>query len=195
MKLCSVLIPSRGRIDRLLNSIHSIKTNASSNGFEILVRLDDDDHDSVSRKRELADAGAKIVIGPRFKGWASYHDFLTELSEAATGLFIWMLNDDVLISGQPWDMRLWEAGGSEFVGHTEIHQLNGSVYHRGDRGPFPIVPRNCWKRFGYERIGEHADVWFDKVLHQEQGWPYHFLEGVKLEHQRRVDAILPKERY
>jgi hypothetical protein len=187
--LCSVLIPSRARAERLRKTIRSIRSTSDSARVEILVRFDDDDAGSLALIPELEGGGIRVIVGPRGQGYQDLHLFYDELARAANGAWIFIMNDDATVEqrGTPWDEQLARLPLEGFVVHPEVHQLGGSVYLNDAAGPFPIVPNYSWERLGCRFIndptGNCAGAWFDQLV-WSLGWRWHFLAGVTFNHQR-----------
>ena len=112
--ICSVLIPSRARYDRLVKTIDSVfATAADPRRVEVIVRLDEDDEASirqcetlaawrkaprgVSSVTDLTENNIAVVIGPRLNGYASLSQFYEECAARARGAWLWVMNDDAVI--------------------------------------------------------------------------------------------------
>lgn len=222
--ICSVLIPSRKRPDRLDKTITSILASVSDpTEIEILVRADHDDTETVERFR--GDPRIReLHVGDRGTGYASLHIYYEELCARASGIFIWLMNDDCtlrydgLAPGAKvphWDRQLTERlpmWGA--IGQPEFYQLGKSSYrHAG--AAFPIVPLYSW------RIPEHpedhsgpwgwaanaealpadprhlqhpADTYLDQRLRVEHGWKVVYLDHLCVVHDRDADDVLDKHR-
>lgn len=107
--VCSVLIPSRGRPDRLLKAIRSVwstATPAPRGDIEVLVRLDRDDLTAITPDpatgRTLIDTleaeGVRVLVGERGRGYNEHVSFYVELSAIATAPWIWIMNDDAHVA-------------------------------------------------------------------------------------------------
>jgi hypothetical protein len=182
--ICSVLIPSRGRINRLFAAIHTINESASStDNFEILVRLDDDDESSLKFRPTLAQfKNVKVFTGDRHQGWASVESFYTELASHAAGTWCWFLLDDMVLGGRNWDLKLGRVPTKGFIVQPEISRLGGSTYPRWEGSNFPCVPTRCWENYGWNKIERPVDTGIDQLLRIKNGWRTHFLEGITAWH-------------
>lgn len=213
MLTCSVLIPSRARPERLEKAVRSIlDTACDPSSVEVIIRIDDDDPDTTRAIERLRELGARVLVGARRMGYASLADFYTEMAEAASAPWIWIMNDDAWIEddratrianwrwGSPtirsWDSQLLLLGSSDTVMvQPEIYQLGGSAYPHTAGGPFPIVPNGCWKRYGLTRIENHCvDTWLHELLVRDNGWRTYFLEGIRVVHDRDSDAEIERHR-
>lgn len=208
--LCSVLIPSRARFPRLLKTIRSLYETASTpDNVEVVIRLDDDDRDSLSQVDKLSDC--TVMIGPRDGGYASLTDFYMQLSDRATGRWIWIMNDDAYLDTadkyrhplhgpppsnerRPWDIQLAALDHNDgIICQVELYKLGLSGYwHAG--GAFPMVPNRAWERVGRPAMETPVDTWLHVVLHQQHGWRIHELSNVAVIHERDDDEALTKHR-
>lgn len=192
MKLCAVLIPSRSRFDRLLNTIRSVIACAGSDDFEIIVRLDFDDPQLPAC---IASLGAfpqvRAVIGHRLGGYADIDPvFNTEMSRLTSAKWIWLMNDDAVMEGEKWVEKLRVAPLVGTVVQPEIIKLGFSTYARQDWTNFPCVPNQCWRDFGWPHIAPAADLEFYRLLNQNNDWTTTFLKGIAISHQRDNDEAL-----
>lgn len=199
--ICSVLIPSRGRPERLRKTIQSISDTSSKANVQILVRFDDDDDASLKIVDQLLRDGIGVVVGPRKFGYPSLGEFYLELAQAARGAWIWIMNDDAYVTGPPkarartWDEMLRAIPRTGFIVQPECYQLGFSKYWNSEGGAFPIVPNGCWRDVGAEFAGGAAvDTWLDQLLRVQTGWQTRFLEGVAVVHDRDTDDVLAKHR-
>lgn len=182
--ICSCLIPSRGRINRLYAAIHTINESASDLGnFEILVRLDEDDHGSLKHRNTLRKfSNVQFFIGPRLQGYSSVETFYTELANYARGAWCWFLLDDCIIGGKDWDRKLAEVPTEGFLVQPEIWRLGGSIYPHCVSGNFPCAPTKSWERFGWKGVARPVDIALDQLLRIQQGWQAYFLPGITAWH-------------
>lgn len=195
--IASVLIPSRGRPERLAVAIASIRNTSmlDYDDVEIIVRVDSDDAETIKALDVLVPEFEIVpIIGDKLNGWYSVNQFYTEMLDKAKGIWAWMFNDDVTIEGNEWNLKLKRVPPYGFVVQPEFHQLNHSVYSKDAEGPFPIVPVAAFRKYGLIPIPHPPDKEVNRIL-LEHGWETGFLEGVTINHQRKIDETLPKERY
>lgn len=193
--LCSFLIPSRARFERLLSSVDSILRTSSHENIEILVRLDNDDFASISRLQELRIRGVRVVIGDRLKGHASLHDFYNELAEIATGNWVFFLNDDITLETfhPNWTEQLKPLPLAGILACGKWYQLGLSRYD-APAVACPIVPNKCWLKLGWERIPSCVDEAFLALLIKQHGWSIVPLPSLTVNHQRDDDEQLRAHR-
>jgi hypothetical protein len=157
------------------------------------VRFDRDDESSVDRLSELP-SGVEVIVGDRGNGWSSINEMYTETANASPECdWIWIMNDDVVVEGSDWDIKLSKAPHKSIV-QPEIMGLGRSVYSRVEGAAFPLVPNQCWRDFGHSLIQEPADYWLDELLRVKNGWPTYWLEGIKVQHNRDDDDQLSRHR-
>lgn len=178
--LCSILIPARGGIERLMRTLSSINATATLD-YEILVRLDNDDAINISAMDEIKEAGKAVTfVGPRF-GYANLSRYYNELVKHAKGQWVWIAGDDMIVHG-PWDMELSKIS-PEWIVQPEISRLGHSTYRLAVRQAFPIVPMNSWRKFGAKKVPENADVTLHDGL-SSRGWGTVFMAGVTIWHDQ-----------
>ena len=205
--ICSILIPSRGRPERLKKTIRSVRDTDPDGNSEILVRFDDDDTASLAIKAELEASGVIVLVGPRRCGYPSIGEFYAELAQNAAAPWIWIMNDDAHIrhvtdspnqpdgTGVPWAKQLLQLPLTGVIAQPECYQLGGSKYWGSNGGAFPLVPNGCWSRLGASFLaGAAVDTWLDQLLRVTHGWRSHFLAGVAVVHERDSDDVLAQHR-
>lgn len=192
---CSVLIPSRARLPRLLSSVDSIRRHTNPTDVEILVRLDLDDPERAQTIEALGIRGVRMVIGDRYKGHASLHDFYNELAEIAQGDWCFFLNDDITIeSTYPnWMDQLKSQPHSGVLACSKIYQLGQSRYDAPGVA-CPIVPTRCWLKMGWDRIPSCVDEAFQALLVRQNKWSIVPLPSLTVNHQRDNDEQLRQHR-
>ncbi len=200
--ICSVLIPSRGRPERLRQAIRSIRETSRSENVEILLRLDGDDASTLATVDDLArEHDFRATIGPRRLGYPSIGEFYAELASVAQGTWIWIMNDDAYVTGPPsgsetsWDVQLAAVPISGVIVQPECYQLGHSKYWSSPGGAFPLVPNGCWSALGKAFNGGSAiDTWLDQLLRARNGWRTQFLAGIAAVHERDTEDVLAKHR-
>jgi len=154
-KLVSILIPSRGRFDELLKAIQSIiSTTKKLQDIEIIIRFDDDDDSSLNRLGELPTAKVDIntMIGTRH-GYIALHKYVNEMCAEAKGRFLFMFDDDCIISTKNWDNIVRKHLG-------EIVCLNPNQDGTGKGANlFPIISREIYEITGHFSLSTHVDSW------------------------------------
>lgn len=215
--LCSVLIPSRARPERLARTIAAFRALSPPGACEYLVRADDDDPatSQIVAWLEREHGDVRGVIGPRGTGYLLLSRYYAELSAVARAPWIWIMNDDAYpapcraVAGAhpqsrerrarwdaaaPWHEQLAAQPTTGVIVQAELYKLGGSGYYDCDGSAFPIVPRDAWKQAGHAEPCEPIDTWLDQALRVGAGWRTAFLSGVAVVHERDDDATLAEHR-
>jgi len=110
----SFIIPTRQRVQALINGIKSIKNTASPDVLlEFLIRADDNDQETLNA-RDLINAEinvlprftGQIIYGPRYLGYNNGCGFLNELSAMSQGDWLFPFSDDMIMVTKHWDKLL-----------------------------------------------------------------------------------------
>ncbi len=191
--LVSVMIPSRKRVNKLNRTLQQLADTATDTNFEVLIRIDDDDIESQSAAESWQKLyGAKVFVGKRLGGYCSLDSqFYRELEENASGTFVWIAGDDMLVYGD-WFGELSKVPTTGFIVQPEISRLRESSYHRAEAQAFPIFPRFCWKQFTDE-FPRPFDVNGSNLL-LSNGCKTWFLNGVTMWHDRASDEEIEEHR-
>ena len=193
--ICSILLPTRGRPERLKECVRSLASCGSTGEFDVLFAVDDDDMESARAASYMSDLLPNFTVfqSPRGRGWHDLNLRYSYLADQSAAQWVWMMNDDCLVSGGDWVSLLKNYPTTGFIIHPEFHRLGKSVYQRDETGAFPIVPNQCWKMFGFETIGDPPDKFLNEIC-RDRGWRTGFLDGIEISHQRIADDTLPAER-
>lgn len=153
--LASFLLPTRGRPERLVQSIQSIHMrNADVKrwndvpNYEILFRVDVDDTPTRILVMDwVNDPFYHVTLGPRHRGYLDLHLMVNQLAARARGEFLVLWNDDALMVTENWDDVLKQ--------HLSDPPR---IYHPTSEGTtrniFPIVRRSVYEAMG--RFSESA---------------------------------------
>lgn len=140
----SILLPTRGRVQRLDRALKSIRSQAHDpSKIEIIFRCDHDDEET---QRYLREHKEFFLVGPREKGYASLPKFMNQCASASTGDIIMMLNDDIIVETQNWDLRLLDFANKFQDGIFDIGigtGLNDNLF------PFSIISRLAYRALGF----------------------------------------------
>src|SRR5678816_3388846 len=93
----SVLIPTRMRIWRLQILLESYNKTKGLYDSELIFRVDKDDVET----QKFLD-GSRVVVGPRYKGYASMPQFFNEMADVAGGDVLMCGNDDMVFRTPDW---------------------------------------------------------------------------------------------
>lgn len=149
----SVLVPTRGRIERLKTLLSSFDATVKKSDAELVFRVDDDDLET----QEFL-LGENVVVGPRHKGYESMSAFFNESFTAATGDVLMCGNDDMVFRTPGWAAVVLAAANRYPDGLFDIgvNTMNEEHY------PFSIVSRIAAERLGF--VWDPLVFWGDIYL-------------------------------
>lgn len=162
--LASVLIPSRARFDWLLRSARSFAGLARDPGsVEVIVKLDDDDAESLRRVAELP-RGCRVLVSSRGEGYPDLWRWVNDMARLARGDWLLPFNDDSWVESANWDAELdalapppgW--GGSADVALVNCADSDGKI-----ATVFPLVRRAACDYLGHVALNAHWDTWLQEV--------------------------------
>lgn len=192
--LCTVFISSRKRVERLTKTLQSLVETGSLDNFEVWLKFDDDDTDSIAAIPMLESRfNAHIMVAPRLDGYASCEHYMNEMMPGFKGEWFWCLNDDATVEGVGWNDQLKSIPKQGVVVHPEIHQLGGSKYKEDGRSAFPCVPMGFWTQYGNPKIERPFDTFCNEIA-RINGLKIVFLKGVTVNHQRDGDEMINSHR-
>lgn len=195
--LVSIMIPTRLRTKRLVNTISTLRDTATGKDFEILFRIDEDDKESRPAIDDVCRGlNHRVFVGQRLAGYGSLDkDFYSQLEDAADSSLVWIAGDDMIVSGD-WYGELQKAPSWGAIIQPEISKLGGSTYPNADAQAFPIFPKHCWRILNYPtgKFPVPFDSEGDRFLRKERGWHTHFLAGVTFWHDRPPEPELMEHR-
>jgi len=192
--LVSLMIPSRKHVPSLLRTLKNITETGSYDDYQIVMRFDDDDAESVAAAKdiELEYPMAKCFIGPRLEGYGSLDKhFFRELEERSDATWVWIGGDDMVVEGD-WMGELRKVPTTGYIVQPAISKLRESVYPRAEAQAYPIFPRFCWKQYASE-FPRPFDV-NGHLLLKHNGWQTWFLEGCCFWHQRPNESEIAEHR-
>jgi len=191
-KLASVLLPSRGRPAGLFNAVSSIIARCDRpESVEILIRLDDDDHESQKAVKNMKGifgdmTAIRTIIGPRGAGYTDLHKFVEELCAVARGDFLVLFNDDTLMDTNGWDAEL-----GRFRNELCVLRLHCPIPRECSHlTGFPAVHRKVHQIIGHFSLSCWNDAW---IQHISRGAGIERRCRVRVTHNQKMDATL-KER-
>jgi len=197
MKLCGVLIASRGRHERLIETIKSVAATSSAENVQICLRLDGDDYPTLGVVPLIYSIypDARVLIGPRNKGYSSLSEFYTEMALHCNARWIVCTNDDITFEGEPgWDNQLAIIPTDGVLVEPEFYQLGPSKYPSGSCCILPIVPNRCWEKFGQHMLPDPVDIGLRQLLVDNHGWRVSLLKGMWANHARDTGDVLVEHR-
>ena len=178
----SVLVPSRGRPDKLISMIKSaLATAANSNRIEFCVWIDDDDSSYDSLLNSSLDLPIKVLRGPRALLNMMYNSLLII---ARGNYFLWG-GDDTQFRTNSWDQLLIE-GINKFQDKVGVVYVNDLGKYNQIWATVGMVHRNWIDSFGYlfspHMRDNGADGWITDVARQVNRCT--FFDDVIIEHMQ-----------
>jgi len=188
----TIMIPTRKRTAKLLRTLDQLGKTASSDDYEVIIMIDDDDQESLSVKQELeSHPNTRVILGPRL-GYAMLdRGYYKRMEEESKSPWVWIAGDDMLVEGD-WLGQLRTVPKTGFLVQPEVSKLGGSTYEKAEAQAFPIFPRFCWKSFSDEFPKP-----FDTVGHEilrKNGWKTFFLNNVTMWHDRPPEHEIVEHR-
>lgn len=149
---CSFLTPSRGRPESLAATVQSLRDNAyDPSCFDVIVYVDWDDP-QLPAYRELP--GIRLFVGEPL-GYSRLHECIADgLVPRARGEWLWLWNDDALMTTPKWDVKLRRHPVNVVLNPDTNHQS-----HATGLNVFPVVPRAWVDLVGWARNGAN-DTWW-----------------------------------
>ena len=186
----SILIPSRGRPDKLLKLAQSA-FNTSSCDIEILAYIDKSDPSKPQYKTlPEVDKRIKIVIGADSTvAWA-----VNILAEMATGDAIMTIGDDTIFYTHTWDKAVIDTAAKYPEGMWMCGFNDG-------RGGFShvVYDKEWFKCLGYwwPPIFNHwgADEWLTTIAQSPHVNRYEYYDDILIKHEKVGDACPTDETY
>jgi len=150
----SVLLPTRGRAQALMNSIQSLYTLAEDfDSIEILFGVDNDDVVGMENMLhnvcpwiEKNNIKHKIVVFEP-QGYNNLHRYVNGLAEHSQGSWLFFWNDDAVMKTKAWDGRIRDRTG-------EFKLLSVYTHNHHPYSIFPILPREWFEILGH--ISQHS---------------------------------------
>lgn len=106
-KFLSITLPSRKRFEKLQHCFTTLLQQLTAEQraqIEIILRLDSDDIESLSRVPELPfqQVSLKVLVGARGRGYADIYLWANEMARLSTGLYIMGWSDDAYFKTENW---------------------------------------------------------------------------------------------
>lgn len=146
--MISVLLPSRGRVKALTDTVEGLLGLADRPGsIEILIAADPDDPDTHTGDLPWQ---ASVWTAPERYGYPRLHEYINRLAEQADGGWLMLWNDDARMRTAGWDRLVEERAPSVLWPHSnDIATCN----------TFPIWPKTWTDSLGHVSLSPHCDSW------------------------------------
>lgn len=160
--IISILIPTRARPGLLACTVRMLHALADRpERIEILLYVDQDDpvnYDELWAKfaaRGAPRVKGRIYVGPRTY-YAGLYKAFNALAHIATGRWVFLWNDDIMMATKGWDTVLDGVPGEVAVAFTEANH---------GRSPciFPAFTKTFTDIIGHVSMQTHNDTWIEEV--------------------------------
>lgn len=152
----SVLIPTRGRLERLQRLLASWdETVTDPSSAELIFRIDEDDTESL---RFLLKHDHRVLVGQRLQGYRSLPQFFEEMRSKAQGDLLLTGNDDMVFRTVDWPQRVCEVANQ----HPDGVFCLGVNVQNAKNFPFAIVSAKATEAIGY--LHDSRLFWGDVFL-------------------------------
>jgi len=150
--MISVLLPTRGRPALYQESLASLRNTALSQ-FEVCVGLDPDDVDTYEG---LVDPNT-CWIAPERYGYRNLHLYYNALAERSTGDWLFLWNDDAIMTTVGWDRLIEGLDSSVMVADMQSQHSPGLCC-------FPAVRRKAVNAVGgFSLYTNHCDTYWQDI--------------------------------
>lgn len=167
--LITFMIPSRGRpasLQRAVRSIYNLAKDKSA--AEIMVKLDDDDPESIIAAQELIDLDAipvMVFVTPRGRGFYEMTGWANMMASYSRADWIALLNDDAYLTTKDWDHFLLHSGiKAPRFGFESVFLFR--FQHSDEPGAFawPCLRRKVVSILGHYAPVLASDLWLNRLL-------------------------------
>lgn len=126
--LITITIVTRKQVNELRRCINSLidTSDKSVNNFEIIVKVDYDDYETIDFIREFNNENTNIsfVINSRQNGYSSLHEFMCDIFKLAKGKYVMGIGGDCTVLTKNWNSLL--------IDHLTEFKLYFSNYQQTD---------------------------------------------------------------
>ena len=220
--LITISIVTRKQVNELRRCINSLIDNSdkSVNNFEIIVKVDYDDYETIDFIREFNNENINIsfIISSRQNGYPSLHEFFNDMFKLAKGKYVMGIGGDCTILTKNWnsllinhltEFKFYFSNYQQTDENGVITKLEDIVNHVSTEGKswvsvgknyndfvFYIVPQKLVELWGL--ISPHAltDNWLGEMAKRVSYDPwnedcYSFIEDILFETPPPTDIVTP----
>ncbi len=182
MKL-TIIYPTRKRYDLFVKSTESLIEKCSDvNNLEILVTMDNDDTETISKTEEyiLDKPFIKIMVSDRYY-YKNLNLYVNAASSVATGDYLLLWNDDCIMESSNYDLTMDKYKDKFVVVNPLV--INHTEYCRqANRMLFPIIPKEWVNITGRWSNSGACDSWIELISNELQISLYE--DDIKIFHDR-----------
>jgi hypothetical protein len=186
-------LPSRGNPELLARCVDSLLAKADNpNNIEILLKLDEDDLPNVECAYRMASffrTPIGIVVTPQGNGYYDIHRFLNNLAVAARGDWLFVFNDDAVITTQGWDTVLADCA-APMCWHGcpgDVMMLSCDMVGKPNANDFFLLRRKTFQLLGHVCRSPGGDVWLSRLMGMIAT---HARIPIEVEHNRDPERVL-----
>lgn len=182
MKL-SIIYPTRKRFDLFVKSTDSLIQKCSDlNNLEVLVAMDNDDIDTISKTEEyIKDKPFIKIYTSERHYYKNLNLYVNEMAKLATGDYLLLWNDDCLMETDHYDLVMDKYLDKFMVVNPLV--VNHTEYCRQEnRMLFPIIPRKWVELTGRWSNSGACDSWIELISNELHISLYE--DDIKIYHDR-----------
>jgi len=116
-------------------------------------------------------------------GYVSQCSFWNEAAREADGDWLWIMADDVIVSGQ-WLAFIENEKRRDVIIQPEINRLVESIYPKDPTCPFMFIHRTAWENELGRQFSQPIDDDIWERLRKRHGWETEFIPGLIAWHQQ-----------
>ena len=189
MTLITFLIPSRSRIQKLIDCVRNIEKQVGNDHelVQVIIRLDLDDKESFKILDEKFNIKIKVIIGERGRGYCDLYKYYNECAYISRGKYLLMWNDDSNFRDENW-LKIFSEETKRIAEESIIpysywfsgtptteYFPDGSSRYR-DWPCFIALNRIVFEKMGFYSLHQQNDTFL-----------YHILEPIK--YLRKIEDI------
>lgn len=153
----SVIIPTRRRFELCCKSLDSLFSKATHpEKIEVMIGYDNDDVETANQIKEYykGKENIKFYEYPRF-GYKYLNKYVNDLSSKATGDWLFLWNDDAIMTTYNWDDIVYE--------YNDMFCCICPMSNIGYTGLFPIIPKKWVELTGHFSLNCSNDTWVEDI--------------------------------
>ena len=165
--LVSILFPTRGRPKWLCESVDTLVSLAKDKSlFEFIFKVDDDDKETIETVAKLSSIlPCKAIISPRGIGYHQMHVWVNEMCALAQGDWLFIFNDDALMTTVEWDQVLLNYEIPNYWhGVDDVAMLAAATIDRPHAHEFLFVRKKAVDIMGHFSMNPHNDNWIFSIM-------------------------------